>query len=237
MQRSVTTNPDSIEIAEFLADEGFSNPEAAARARAVLEREGRTRPGKQRIAVAKVNNAIGLLRDTLARVCQTCNGLHPEVTSGREPVIVRPEDCEACAGSNSRRAARAAISGLRQAQIRDVLIVGGWPAHVVELREALGDPAIELRTIHGRKGKRSVAQVERDLSWADVLVVWSETPLDHALSELYTRRAREGRFRTPAITVKGGVEALCNELTLHALLQMASGLSRHGLARDGKSRH
>jgi hypothetical protein len=216
MQRSSNTNPDSIEIAEFLADEGFSNPEAAARARALLELEGKTRTGRQRIALAKVHDASRLLRETLARTCQTCLCLHPEACSGREPVIVRPEDCETCVGSNSRRAARAAIRALQHAQIRDVLVVGGWPAHVVELREALNHPAIELRTIAGRKGQRSVAEVERDLSWADVLVVWSDTPLDHSLSKPYTKRARAGKFRKPAITVKGGVETLCNQLTWHA---------------------
>jgi hypothetical protein len=216
MQRSTNTNPDSIEIAEFLADEGFANPEAAARARALLEREGKTNPRKQRIAITKVNEVSVLLHDTLALVCEACSRLHPEASAGREPLIVRSEDCEVCTGSNSRRAARAAVGALLQAGVRTILVVGGWPRHVTELRKALDDPAIELIAVEGRKGQRSVAELERDLARADVLVVWGRTPLAHSLSEPYTRRAREARFRTPLITVKGGVEALCNELTCHA---------------------
>jgi hypothetical protein len=216
MQRSPNTNPDSIDIAEFLADEGFSNPEAAARARALLECEGKTNPRKQRIAVAKLNEASVLLHDRLALVCEACHRLHPEASIGREPLIVRSEDCELCSGSNARRAARAAVVALLQAGVRTVLVVGGWPRHVIELRKALDDPAVELITVEGRKGQRSVAELERDLSRADVLVVWGRSPLAHSLSEPYTRRARDAKFRTPVVTVKGGVEALCNELTCHA---------------------
>ena len=207
---------DAIGIAEFLEGQGFSNPDAAARARAVLERDGKTNPRKQGIAIAKIASASTLLQATLARICEACSRLHPDAASGREPVIVKAEDCELCRGSNNRRAARVALNALQQAEVRHVLVVGGWPTALVELRDALTDPAIDLRLVEGRKGLRPISSVERDLSWADVLVVWGNTPLDHALSEPYTSRARAGKFRTPKLTVQGGVEAFCRELHRHA---------------------
>jgi hypothetical protein len=87
---------------------------------------------------------------------------------------------------------------------------------VAELRRTLEGAGFELRTVGGRKGQRPLSSIERDLLWADVLVVWGDTPLDHALSIPYTSRAREGPFRTPMFTAKGGVEAVCRALERHA---------------------
>lgn len=114
------------------------------------------------------------------------------------------------------RLARAAIRMLQNADVHKLLVVGSWPSLLVELRQALKDRFVELRTIDGRSGPRPVASVEKDLSWADVLVIWSGTPVDHSVSAPYTSRAREGKFRTQIVTVKGGVEAVCRALQVHA---------------------
>src|SRR5712692_10247794 len=90
-----------VDIIVFLADEGFVGS-AAARARAVLEEARLTRPGKLRLSTAKLVRARELLRGRFVRLCQrpTCQGSDDP----REPVHVRPTECEMCSGSANRRA-------------------------------------------------------------------------------------------------------------------------------------
>jgi hypothetical protein len=101
---------------------------------------------------------------------------------------------------------------MREAGVRRVLIIGGWPSRLADLRQSLDDPSVELRCVGGSTGVRPIGSVEADLAWADVLVIWRRTPLDHAFSERYTTLAREDRFRTPVFTAEGGVQAFCRQL-------------------------
>jgi hypothetical protein len=203
-----------IPISEFLTSEGFAD--AAERAREVLEEAGLTNPRKQRLSLAKLDRASLVLREKLGRICHACSIAHPYALCGREMVAVKQFHCEVCAGSNNRRAAQSAIRKLKEAGVRHVLVVGGWPRRLADLRQSLDDPALELRCVDGSSGVRPIASIEADLNWADVLVIWRKTPLNHSFSERYTTTAREAKFSTPIFTAEGGVQAFCHQLERHA---------------------
>ena len=58
-----------LPIATLLRDLGLRSPEAQAHGRALLERHGLTRAGKQSLALAKVERARAVLAAELRRVC------------------------------------------------------------------------------------------------------------------------------------------------------------------------
>ncbi len=203
----VGATPTDVDIAEFLRSEGFGGT-AEAIARHVLEAAGLTRAGKQRMAAEKVDRARGVLRGHLIRLCHRAQCRHSG--DARQVVFVTPPHCEHCRGSAQRRAAQLASEAMRAAGYSHVLVVGGAKATHAALTEALGGGGVAVRCVDGKQGTRSVATVEADLAWADLMVVWATTPLPHKVSQPYTSRARG---LLPCITVpRRGVEAVCDEL-------------------------
>ena len=210
MEQSVSGATD---IETLLRSEGFDSADARMRARALLEEQGLTRPGKLRIATEKVPRVRDVLTASFLRICGNgeCARLGADPRrDGREVMTVSPAACEVCGGSNNRRAALLLARTLKVRRIDRLLIVGGTPTLHTELEQLLSPHGLQLRYVDGAVGSHSARDAAPDLQWAQVVVIWGASPLPHKVSKLYTDPAR-----TSARVVKfarRGIEALCSEV-------------------------
>lgn len=207
-----------IAIADLLHSEGFRSPEALGVARAALESAGLTRPGKQRIAVEKldrVRDAIGL---SIARSCgsRECDA----ALADDERTVVRAEKfaCVVCGGSNNRRGVRRMSEVCHTAGVHRVLVVGGRPPLWAELeREA---PTLTFKFVDGTSNLPNQNDALQHCAWADLLVVWAPSPLPHKVSGLYRSEMCAVPHR---VTVhRRGIEALALTVVEHFERQAAA---------------
>jgi hypothetical protein len=197
-----------VAIADLLASLGLEGA-AAARGRAALEEAGLTNPRKTRMAAGKVERAKAAVDERLARLCASC--AERVDACGREVVRVAPAFCANCGGSRNARGLTELRAACERAGIRRVVVVGGSPDVRRELA-ALGD-ALELRLVDGL-ARRTAAQADNDLAWADLVVIAGSSELAHRVSTLYTRSRGNG---PPVITAaRRGVEAIAAAVVEHA---------------------
>ncbi|MCK6479396.1 MAG: hypothetical protein L6R43_04380 [Planctomycetes bacterium] len=91
--------------------------------------------------------------------------------------------CAYCGGSANVRAVGRMIGACVARGWRRLCVVGGSPHSRTELQRLVGG-ALELKLVDGT-ASRSRGQARSDLAWADVVVVWGSTQLDHRVSLLY----------------------------------------------------
>lgn len=194
-------------ISDFLDGLGLSGADAA-RARAVLEAEGITNPRKARIATEKLSRAQAAIDAKLARFCPSCATRTD--AGGREVVTVPASACARCGGSRNERALAELAEACEAAGLRRLVVVGGSPDVRRELEALRG--TLELRLIDGTE-RRTRTEAQRDLDWADVVVIGASSELAHKVSSLY-KRADGG---TPVITAaRRGIEAIASAVVEHA---------------------
>lgn len=173
-----------VEIDGWLASRGFG-PGSRALARRALEEAGLTREGKSRISEAKLARASEAIAAGFYLHCQRAACVQSAVASGRAAISAEPTThCESCGGSENRRAQSQLIDACRSRGIRRIVIVGGSPAVREELASLLGQQ-LELRSIDGTE-RRTAERAKADLEWADLVLIWGGTELDHKVSSLYT---------------------------------------------------
>ena len=207
-----------VDIDAWLSGEGFDLPEGRARAREALQAAGLTRAGKTRMSAAKEERARAVLDQQLYRHCATPACVATAARSGRTPVrTAHRTACASCGGSDNRRAEESLVTACHRAGIRRLAIVGGSPSVREELRDALSG-RLELRLVDGTE-RRTLAQARLDLEWADLVLLWGGSELDHRVSTLYTGSPPALR-RKLVHTSKRGIAALLEAAVLH--------LSRHG---------
>lgn len=202
------TAPD-LAIDDVLADLGYAADTARPIARAALEVAGLTSARKQRIAATKLDAVKDLLaaRFLLACARATCRA----AGAGRTVLdAAQPTDCGVCGGSENRAAVDRAVAALTARGRRRIVVVGGSPATHEELRALVGG-RLDLRLVSGTE-RRTGRDAKADLAWADVVVIWGSTELDHKVSKLYTD-ARERRVVT---CPRRGVAALAETLVVAA---------------------
>src|SRR5262249_57717632 len=85
---------------------------------------------------------------------------------------------------------------------------------------------LELRLVDGTE-RRTVTQARLDLDWADLVLLWGGSELDHRVSTLYTG-APPALRRKLVHTSKRGIAALLESAVVH--------LSRHGSAPSSSAR-
>jgi hypothetical protein len=198
---------EEIAIDEFLRSLGLQG-ENAALARGVLEHAGLTNPRKQRMAAAKTGPARNAIDAEIARVCRRCAADAP--AGARVVVIVPAATCARCGGSANVRALDDLAVAARAAGLRRLVVVGGSP----DVRREFGrlHGKLELRLVDGTE-RRSKRDAERDVVWADVIVVAGASELAHRVSDLYTRdAAARGKL---VISSRRGVEAIAGEVVRH----------------------
>ena len=201
---------DVIDLEALLRAEGYDTPAAAGRARALLEAERLTRPGKRGIAADKRPAVHELLSRRLARICARpdCASLGDD--QGRERVVVSSGGCEICGGSNNRRAVLAMGERLRKHKATKLLIVGGTPSLHQELTALCRPQGVELRMIEATERVQTQRDAIGNMNWADVMVIWGSSPLPHKVSQLYTSDPPAG-LRVIKVS-RRGIEAVCQEI-------------------------
>jgi hypothetical protein len=92
--------------------------------------------------------------------------------------------CAICGGSANEAAVKRMLDACRDAGWTRLCIVGGSPNTHDSLKALVAD-ALELRLIDGQSA-RAKKLAKADLDWADHVVVWGSTQLDHKTSAHYT---------------------------------------------------
>lgn len=207
-----------VDIESWLSAEGFDLPEGRARARAALESAGLTRSGKARMSASKEDRARSVLEGQFFKHCAMAACVGAAAGSGRTPVRTADRAaCGSCGGSDNRRAQEALVLACQRTGVRRLVIVGGSPSVREELRDALAD-RLELRLVDGTE-RRTLAQARLDLDWADLVLLWGGSELDHRVSTLYTGSPPPLRRKLVHASRRG----------IAALLEAALvRLSRHG---------
>lgn len=183
--RTAAQAPADLSVHDLLEEIGFGGPNES-KARAALEEAGLTRAGKQRIASRKREDVENTLRGRFALSCQR-PGCQKEAQAdpGREVLVAqRPADCEVCGGSDNRLAIDRLCQALSSKSVKRLVIVGGSPSARETLSSLVG-ARLQLRLVDG-VARRTRADAQADLKWADLVVVWGGTMLDHKVSLLYT---------------------------------------------------
>lgn len=206
------TNASTVEvlIVDLLADLGFETDDARGRARTVIENARLTNAQKRRIAHAKLPSVAALLRGTFAVVCTRTACRNAARRSDRELIdAARPTACEVCNGSTNQSEIDRAVEGCLGAGYRRIVVVGGSPGTHKEL-DALVGGRLEVRLVSGTE-RRTGRAARSDLEWADVVVVWGSTELDHQVSKLYTDKKAANVITCP----RRGIAALALTVSEH----------------------
>jgi len=206
----------AVDRAEMLRKLGYVTAEGQEVALEVLTAAGLTNPRKTGIALDKQARVEAVLERAVVRVCPRCHAAPPG--DDRRPVGVEDSaHCDVCRGSSNRMAVERAAAACREAGLRRIVVVGGSPAVHKELR-SMWPRDLELRIVSGTE-RHQGSQARSNLDWADVVVVWGSTALDHKVSELYTK------VRSPSVFSlrRRGIQALADELAVHANSRRARG--------------
>ncbi len=199
---------DAIDRERLLRELGYGHPQALARALEVLVRANLTNPRKTAIAAEKRPKVVAALEAVLVRLCTRCSGEPPD--DGREAVPVQEAThCERCGGSANRLALQRAGEACRRRGVRHVAVVGGAPGIHTVLSQ-LWPEGIDLRIVSGTD-RHTGPQARTNLEWADVVVVWASTELDHKVSLLYTK----ARSKKVIVAGRRGIQALADRLVEH----------------------
>lgn len=203
-----------LEIDQALADLGFSGPTAVHAARAALESAGLTHAGKTRITAAKLPKVQTLLDQSFARACPdpVCRSALARLKPGANLLTVEPRACERCGGSDNRKAMRRLADVCLAQGVRRVVVVGGSPSVREELT-SLRPPEWDLRLIDGTE-RRTLDKARADLEWAQLVIVWGSSELDHRVSQLYTSPTSPHRRKVVSVA-RRGVAALLNSGAEH----------------------
>lgn len=194
-------------IDELLADLGYRGGSARRDARAALEGAGLTNARKQRMAASKLTAVRTILDQRFVLVCARATCREAVEASAKTLVQVeRTTDCSVCGGSENKAAVDRAVAALTVNRVRRVVVVGGAPGTHRELAGLVGD-RLELRIVDGTE-RRTGREAKADLAWADLVVIWGGTELDHMVSKLYT----EARARRVVTCPRRGVAALASTL-------------------------
>lgn len=209
---------DDVDIEAWLSELGFDLPPGRGAARAALEAAGLTRTGKARMSTAKQERAEAVLEAGLFLHCATPACIAAASVSGRTAVRTGQRSrCSHCGGSDNRRAETALLAACRKAGMRRLVVVGGSPSVREELRDTLGS-SLDLRLVDGTE-RRSLTQARQDLEWAELVLLWGGSELDHRVSTLYTGSPPPLR-RKLVHASKRGIAALLESAVAH--------LERHG---------
>jgi hypothetical protein len=176
---------DALPLVDLLNGLGFETATTQARAREILVAARLTTPTKQAISAGKQPRVEAVLREHFVVTCSS-SGCRPPM-DGREHVVVHDRRlCWMCGGSDNRRTVETAAKLFEAAGIRRLVIVGGSPSVHDELRQ-LAPSTWEMRVIDGTD-RRTSDSARSDLRWADLVLLWGSSELDHKVSELYSGR-------------------------------------------------
>jgi hypothetical protein len=192
-----------VAIDELLAQLGFSGDHPRAAARAALDEAKLTNPKKLRVSLDKGDGIRELLVTRFVRSCSRATCKQAAARDGRSMLeVAHHKDCEFCGGQENRAEIERAIKELEARGITRLVIVGGSPATHEELTRLVGE-RLTVRLISGTDRRNGTA-AKSDIAWAQLVVVWGGTELDHKVSKLYT----DGRHPHVVTCPKRGIASL-----------------------------
>ncbi len=175
-----------ITIARMLTDLGFTHPDAQQSAIEALIKAGviSSKPNRTRIASDKRGRVASALAEAFVRHCNNGDCRQAAAQPGpRRPLLADRQHCEVCGGSANRSALERLARALQERGLRRVLVVGGTEASERDIRQS-SPASVEWRFVN--------TQVARDdryhrsnREWAEVMAIWSSTPLPHKVSRHY----------------------------------------------------
>jgi hypothetical protein len=202
-----------VEIDGWLASVGFGPGPARQAARAALEEAQLTRPSKARMSAQKLERATAQLDARFSLHCSSPACTEAARRSGRDVLPAATKAlCPHCGGSDNARAARDLVAACASAGVRRLLVVGGSPSVREELHAALGI-ALELRTVDGTE-RRTQERARSDLEWADLVLLWGATELDHKVSTHYAHPPAAQRKKLVHVA-RRGIAALLTAAVEH----------------------
>lgn len=156
----------------------------------VIEEAGLSNISKRRISNDKRGAVAALLERRFIRVCGRgdCREAAAADSAGRRAVAATaPSFCESCLGSPARRAGLEMTAACRAAGWTRMVVVGGSPNTREEICRILADldRPPDFRLVDGTRS-RTRNEARADLEWADRVVLWGSTQLDHKVSTLYS---------------------------------------------------
>ncbi len=124
-------------------------------------------------------------------------------------LVVKQSECDICGGKPSARSLDEMSAALAAAGRSRILVVGGTERKEREIREK-SPPCVEWRFVDG-KVARDDRYYRPDRNWAEIIVIWQSTPLDHRVSAHF-----DGKGDRRVITVRRrSIAALAGEITGH----------------------
>lgn len=190
-------------------DFGITAPGAQKSAREALSRAGiiSSRPNRTNIASEKVDRARAALESAFLWYCS--NGDCRRQAEASPSLLVDQAHCTICGGSKDRSSLKAMASALASAKLSKVLVVGGTEAKRRELREK--SPAgVDWRLVDGTRS-RDDRHFRHNRRWAEIIVIWGSTELDHRVSSHFDAR---GDSRVITVT-RRGIGALADAVVAH----------------------
>lgn len=151
-----------------------------------LAEDGLSARHKTRILEDKRGQVEHTLASRFLRVCNRgdCRSRARSDADGRVLVPASdPRFCELCGGQAHATAVDRMVAACRRSGIGRVCVVGGSPKGQTTLRDLVAG-RLELRLIDGTTSRRRQEAVG-DLAWANLVMLWGATPLDHKVSTLY----------------------------------------------------
>jgi hypothetical protein len=199
-----------IPIARMLKGFGITHPGAQQTARAALAEAGViSRPDRTNLADYKVSQAHDSLSEAFLWHCGSRDCRQKAAARAEPLILVQKRCCRICGGSSERAALIDLAGEMAAARISRVLVVGGTEAKSREILEA-SPPKIEWRFVDGLTARHE--RYYRDnRDWAEVIVLWSSTPLSHKVSFHFDGK---GDSRTVTVT-RRSVAALAGEIVGH----------------------
>ena len=184
-----------LSIIQMLKDFGITSPGSQASARSALVEAGTIsgRPNRVNISAEKAGPARSALEAAFLWHCGNGDCRRAASSSSAPTLLVDRQSCHICGGSGDRSALRRLGKAAAKAGVTRILIVGGTETKWREIRS--GSPAgLEWRFVDGVKS-RDDRHFRGDRRWAEVIVLWSSTPLDHRVSSHFTGK-NDGRVVT-----------------------------------------
>lgn len=174
-------------ISALLAEEGFNTVASSRAAREALVRHGLTNHRKKNITVQKLSRVHEVLTGEFYRVCNDpwCQSIADLEAEGREIVAVAGDACQVCGGKKSCRSLKVAALVFEKQQIRRVVILGGTRAGQREIAVHASGSNVEFRFVDGTKHGRASQLAASYSKWADLMIVWANTPINHTVSRTY----------------------------------------------------
>ena len=205
---------DDILIPQMLREFGIADGASQQLARQALSDWGLiTRPNRQKIAAYKRDDSLEALTESFIWHCNNgdcrMGARAPGAVSGLPPLLVEQPHCSVCGGSRDTSALSRMAGALAAARLSRVLVVGGTENKRREILEK-SPPGVDWQFVDG-KAARPDRLLRSHREWAEIIVLWASTILDHRVSAHFPARGDDRVITVP----RRGIAALADAVTRH----------------------